>query len=198
MPYFMYNKYIFNNSDNRCVRCRSVPVHVDLFCLVVIGVTSFWQTLRMRGVWLIFLTRVLSSPRLQQASVYTSVWGKCLMDRLYLQNLRCRLRYHRLLWRWRRSLFGSCAHPSVWSWHTSAPLLWSLHRHPCRTDRQEETATRREKQRQRRSREKRRRFDSHLFKGVSELLHADHPSCFLQQLWGHEVYKILKVNSAPN
>lgn len=45
---------------------------------------------------------------------------------------------------------------------------------------------------------RRKRFDSHLFKGISELLHANHPSCFFQQLWGHEVYKILKVNSATH
>lgn len=47
-------------------------------------------------------------------------------------------------------------------------------------------------------RRRRRRVDSHLFKGISELLHANHPSCFFQQLWGHEIYKILKVNSATN
>lgn len=47
-------------------------------------------------------------------------------------------------------------------------------------------------------RRRRKRFDSHLFKGISELLHANHPSCFFQQLWGHEVYKILKVNSATH
>lgn len=41
-------------------------------------------------------------------------------------------------------------------------------------------------------------LESDLFKGVFELLHANHPSCFCQKLWGHQVYKVLKVNSATN
>lgn len=52
----------------------------------------------------------------------------------YLQSLQCRPHYRPLLWRWRRSLFGSCAPPSALSWHSAAPLLWSPHRRPCQTN----------------------------------------------------------------
>lgn len=173
---------------------------MDFFCLAVIDGTSFWQTLRMRRFWLVLLTQVMSSSKLQRVQIYTSVWWNRLMDSSYLQNLPFHLHYHQLLWRWCQSLFDSCAHPSVWSWQTSAPLLWSLRLHPCRTDRQEKISNMvcKTDRLRRRRRRWRRRFDSHFFKGISELLHANHPSCFFQQLWGHEVYKILKVNSATN
>lgn len=125
---------------NHCIQCRSVPVQMDFFSLAVIDVTSFWQTLQMKRVWLVFLTQVTS--KLQRVQIYTSVWCSCLMDSSYLQNLPSHLRYHRLLWLWCQSLFDSCAHPSVWSWYTSAPLLWSPHRHLCRTERQEKNSNR--------------------------------------------------------
>lgn len=136
------------------------------------------------------------------------------VDGSYLQSLPCRPRCRLPLWLWRLSLSGSCALPSAWSWHSAAPLLWSLHPHPCRTDQKK---TREEEQHEHpalfittasESGEEggfsgsleslRKVLDSDLFKGVFELFYANHPSCFCQKLWGHQVYKVLKVDSATN
>lgn len=38
----------------------------------------------------------------------------------------------------------------------------------------------------------------HLFEGVFELLHADHPRRFCQKLRGHQIHKVLKVHSATD
>lgn len=118
----------------------------------------------------------------------------------YLQSLPFRLRCRLPLWLWHLSLVGSCARPSAWSWQTAALLLWSLRRHPCQTD----TRSRKDAQVWARGHFSEsletlgKPFDLHLFKGILELLHANHPGRFCQKLWGHQVYKVLKVNSAAH
>lgn len=132
-----------------------------------------------------------------------------LKDSSHLQSLLCRLRCHPLLLLWRLSLFGSCALPSAWSWRTAALLLWSLHLRPCRTNQRKERRRMKKeglavkqlpffKKVWRGCNFKGEALDSHLFKGVFELLHANHPGRFCQKLRGHQLYEVLKVDSAAN
>lgn len=60
----MYNKYI-TNQYNHCIQCRSVMVQMDFSCLAVIDVTSFWQTLQMKRIWLDSGHFLIKAPRVQ-------------------------------------------------------------------------------------------------------------------------------------
>lgn len=123
---------------------------MDVPCLFVIDVTSFWQTLWRKRDRLVHLAQVPSSSKLRHFKFI-----HCLTDRSYLQNLLCHLHYHQLLWLSCQSPFGSYARPSVWPWQTSAPQLWSPRRHPRRTDRQE-------KNRNEVCKRERKKYDEHL------------------------------------
>lgn len=130
------------------------------FSWTIIDGTSFWRTLQGRTGLLVECVLRTESHIYANLVMFSADWWTLMTDwpiRLplmllsvqmqnfffsffYLQSLLCHLHCHLPLSRWYRSLCGSCAPPSAWSWPLAAPLWWSLHPRPCRTNcRKQET-----------------------------------------------------------